>query len=201
MLRSCHTLQGSALTPSAEFYTKRSALWGWGRIQVGKAPEKKRWRMSSHENGEANIPLGWALKMKSVSSCPHRHQPGCTLRCGHPPGGLLGGWWQRSEHVFCLKELGHLAMEVRLSSALWDKRNRAARRNQMVHIISTTAIPWGPTMCQALFRAPEIQRWMKQARPCSHLAYSKNGNKQPTMYLLFIFVHIVHYCSLIIEFK
>lgn len=132
-------------------FIPKGEFWGLREDPRGQSPRRKRWRMSLHENGEANIPLGWALKMKLVSSCAHRHQPGCTLWCGHPPGGLQGEWWRRSEHVFCLKELGHLAMEVRMSSALWDKRTRAARRNQMVHIISTTAIPWGPTMCQALF--------------------------------------------------
>lgn len=44
--------------PATYFHTKRRLLWQWGRLQGGKAPEKKGEEHPCIEIGEAKIPPG-----------------------------------------------------------------------------------------------------------------------------------------------
>lgn len=75
--------------PATYFHTKRRLLWRGGRLQGGKAPEKKGEGHPCIEMGEAKIPPG----MKNEAG-PHVFAGPCADAhecCGQPPGGLQGG--------------------------------------------------------------------------------------------------------------
>ena len=118
---------------------------------------------------------------------PHRHQPGCSLWCEYPSEGPRGGWRQISEHAVCWKNEDTFYVDGRLRSEPWDKRNQAARRSQVVPVISITATPWGPARCQLLFWAPRDTEVSETRKALLYPAYSKHGNRQPTIYLFFIY--------------